>query len=392
MNSNILEKEVQAYINVHLSSDASKIALGKSPFPKVSSAELANQITAKKKSEKKLPTWFNQALVYYPSALSIEQTSSEEAARFKQTLIKGETLIDITAGFGVDSYFFAQKVKEVYACEINPELSTISAHNAKVLGANNITCIATDGLAFLKTSELKFDAIYIDPARRNNSGKVFKLADCTPNIIEHLDLLLDKSEKIIIKTSPLLDLQAGLQELRNVSEIYIVSIKNECKELLWIIEKDFVGVPHISCVTINDQTKLWRFSLSAIKIKVSPAKITPEGYLYEPDVALMKSGAFDWIAQMFDLHKISVQSHLYFANQVKHKFMGRIFKIMSVMDLNELKKEKHLKGNVIVRNFPDKAESLAKKYKITSSQSDFLIFTQIYSGYIVIKAQILQYY
>ena len=167
MNKNILGKEVQAYIDSHLNADVSKIVLSKSPFPEVSPAELANQIAAKKKAEKKLPTWFNTKEIYYPTTLSIEQTSSEDTAAYKSTLTKGKRLIDITAGYGVDSFYFSKKMEEVYSCEINEELSAISAHNAELLAAKSIQCLAADGLAYLSENEVAFDTIYVDPARRS---------------------------------------------------------------------------------------------------------------------------------------------------------------------------------------------------------------------------------
>lgn len=392
MNPNILTNEVQDYINDNLNADANKIALAKSPFVNVSSAELATQIIAKRKAKQKLPTWYNAENIYFPPVLSIEQTSSESTAHFKSTLAKGEVLLDLTAGLGVDSFYFAKKVKQVYSCEINEELSHISTHNAKSLNATNITCLATDGLEFIKNTATKIDTIFVDPARRNTSGKVFKLADCTPNIVAHLDLLLNKCERIIVKTSPLLDISAGLSELKNVSEIHILSVKNECKELDWVIDGAYNGNTKIICASINGEAKIVTIPLNELKQNAVIADNEIAGYLYEPDVALMKSGAFDWIAYQFNLKKLESQSHLYIADVAKPEFVGRIFEIKSVISLNELKKSRGLKGNVIVRNFPDQAENLVKKYKIESAREEFIIFTKNISGYVVLFADIIQYF
>lgn len=392
MNKNLLAKEVQAYINGHLNADVTKIALSKSPFFGVSAAELANQIAAKKKSEKKLPTWFKQENIIYPSTLSIEQTSSENTATYKQQLVKGTSLIDITAGFGVDSFYFAQKVDQVYSCEINPDLSAISAHNATQLGAANIHCLATDGLEYLQNYESKFGTIYIDPARRSTSGKVFKLADCTPNVVAHLDLLLAKAERIIIKTSPLLDIQAGLTELKNVSEIHILSVKNECKELLWIIDRGFTAQPKLVCTTLNKDIKQIELPLHDAGSVNYLAIARKSGYLYEPDTALMKSGVFNTISNEFSLEKLDKQSHLYFSEKFTTSFIGRIFEIEAFLAPNELKKEKGLVGNVVVRNFPQQAENLVKKFKIKPNKEIFYIFTQVQQQYVVFKTKIVQYY
>ncbi|MFC3559159.1 THUMP-like domain-containing protein [Pedobacter jamesrossensis] len=393
MNRKILDKAVQDYISSHLNADVNQIALSKSPFADVSSAELANQISAKKKSQKKLPTWFNTDGIYYPPTLSIEQTSSEITAKYKSGLVEGENLIDLTGGFGVDSYYFSKTVSQVTHCEINVELSEIANINAKALKVKNITFEAKDGLELLKNKD-SFDTIYIDPARRATKGKVFMLKDCTPNVVGNLDILLEKSNRIIIKTAPLLDLTAGLQELKFVSEIHVVSIKNECKELLWIIEKGFSKELKITAATINDETKLFSFSKSELNCSPTLAKeINNFSYLYEPDAALLKSGAFNLIGNRYNLEKLHNQTQLYVSDNKETRFPGRIFKINEILSSSDLKKQKFLVGNVVVRNYPAKAEELTKKFKIKSDDTKFLIFTKnSKEENIVINAEIIQHY
>jgi 16S rRNA G966 N2-methylase RsmD len=392
MNNNILAKEVQNYINEHINADVNKIALAKSLFVNVSAAEIANQIAAKKKSISKLPTWFKQQNIYYPALLSIEQCSSETTGVYKASLIKGNSVLDLTAGFGVDSYFFSKQAKQVLSCEINAELAAITTHNCTVLGAQNQKVLATDGIEFLENTELNFGTIYIDPARRKNSGKVFKLKDCTPDITSILQLLLQKAERIIVKTSPLLDISAGLNELKNVSEIHIVSVKNECKELLWVIDKIPSRETHIVCATLNQTDKILKFPFSALQDTTTISIEEPHGFLYEPDVALLKSGGFNFIAQKFNISKLHQDSQLYYSDQINPDFLGRIFKVKTLLSINELKKDKALVGNVIVRNFPANAADLVKKYKIMPSDNEFIIFTQTLKGYLAIKAQIIQHY
>ncbi|WP_316839949.1 hypothetical protein [Pedobacter gandavensis] len=393
MNKNILAGEVQEYINNHLNGDVFTIAMAKSPFPEVSSKELANQIAARQKSAKKLPTWYQQELIYYPALLSIEQCSSESTAAYKSGLTIGESLIDLTGGFGVDSLFFARKLKSVTHCEINPELSEIAAHNAVVLKQSNMAFLSLDGIAYLQESSLHYDNIYIDPARRSTSGKVFMLKDCTPNVVEHLDLLLSKSKRIIVKTAPLLDLSAGLKELKNVSEIHIVSVKNECKELLWILENDATGPVKIVCTTLNEQEKSFSFIKGEEDSEAEIPGLDLQQYLYEPDTALLKGGAFNLIASRYGLQKLHSQTQLYTSSKVLEDFPGRRFRIKGLIAPADLKKEKDLRGNVIARNYRDKAEQLVKKYKIKPDQQRFLIFTQSKKqGYLVIDAQIEQHY
>lgn len=394
MNKHIPDSAVQTYIHEQLHADVHKIAMAKSPFPEVSGKELANQIAARKKSARKLPTWFNTELIYYPALLSIEQCSSEITAAYKAGLTGGNSLIDLTGGFGVDSYYFAKVNQSVFHCEINEELSEIARYNGGLLGQANTTFISGDGIAFLAHTDQQFDFVYIDPARRSSSGKVFMLKDCTPNVIAHLDLLLSKAKRVLIKTAPLLDLSAGLKELDHVAEIHIVSVKNECKELIWVVERNFGGRPQIVCTTLNETQKQFSFFIGEeVNTIATETPVETGHYLYEPDVALLKSGAFNLIAEKYQLHKFHSQTQLYLSSVIHTAFPGRIFKIEQVLSAGAFKKEKNLVGSVIVRNYPDKAAALVEKYQIKPDDTQFIIFTQSKTeGKIIIKSTIIQHY
>jgi 16S rRNA G966 N2-methylase RsmD len=392
LNNNVLAIAAQDFINKHLNDDVHKIAMSKSGIEGVDAKELANQISAKKKSQKKLPTWFNTPLIYFPPVLSIEQTSSEVTAAYKATLTTGETLIDVTAGFGVDSYYFSKKIKSTVHCEINEELLQIAAYNAQILGQHNTRFENADGLIFLKDSNIHFDTIYIDPVRRGTTGKVFMLKDCSPDVVANLDLLLERSSILIIKTAPMLDITAGLNELKNVSEIHIVSVRNEVKELLWVLKKGNDSVVRIIAVTINDQIKSFAFDRNEEQ-ELIILDSEPHGFLYEPDAALLKSGAFDLIAKRYGLKKLNSQTQLYTSEVINPVFPGRIFRINRILSPGELKKEKQLTGNVIVRNYRDTPANLIKKYKIKSDDKRFLVFTESrLSGFIIVDAEIIQHY
>jgi len=225
LNNHILNKEVQSFINTNLKSDVTKLILKGSPFENVSIQEIAEQLLAKNSCEKKLSTWFNTENIYYPNKLNIEQTSSEITATYKSDLVSGETLMDITGGFGVDAYFFSQKVAKITHCEIAEELSAIVSYNFKQLQVKNITTYLCDGIEFLEKSKEKFEWIYADPSRRNDAkGKVFLLGDCLPNIPENLNLLFQKTNNILLKVSPILDIISAINELKFVKEIHVVAI------------------------------------------------------------------------------------------------------------------------------------------------------------------------
>lgn len=404
MNPAILDEAVQHFINTHLKDDVHKLAMSISPFAPVSAQELAGQILAKRRSEKKLPSWFNASRIYYPPMISIEQCSSEKTAAYKSSLTEGDHVLDLTGGFGVDCFAFSKKAKKVTHCELIPELSMIAAHNARQLQVSNMEFLNTDGLTFLANTTENFGTIYIDPARRGKSGKVFMLKDCSPNVVEHLDLLLSKAKRVVIKTSPLLDISAGIDELKHVAEVQIISVKNECKELLFILDAGSNNPhPKITSVTINAQIKKVSFDRSSRNSEPGIDHVTTESneqaennhkrYLYEPDVALLKSGEFNTIGEIFKLKKLDVQSHLYISDQINPEFPGRIFELNETLTKKELKKQKDLFGNVIVRNYPAKPEDLIKAFKIKPSQDEFLIFTRSQVlGYVILKASILQYY
>lgn len=392
MNNRILDKEVQEYISLHTDADVRKIALSKSPFEGVSAAELAGQIAAKKKCKKKLPLWYVENNIYYPPLLSIEQCSSEVTAAYKAQLAGKGKLIDLTGGFGVDSYYFSRKNEWVTHCELNPELSAIARHNANAMNSNNQSFVAGDGIEYLKNKTEVFDTIYLDPARRDATGKVFLLEDCTPNVVELQDFLLTKAERILIKTAPLLDISVGLRSLKNVSEVHILSRKNDCRELIWVIDKAPAEKIKISAVTLNATEKQFSFFKGEEEI-AAPVFSALEKYLYEPDAALMKSGAFNLIAERYDLKKLDDQTQLYTSDALNTAFPGRIFEIKEVLLGAALKKEKNLSGNVIVRNFRETPEILIKRHKIKPEEHSFLIFTKSKAeGYMLIKASIKQYY
>ena len=248
--SKILQPEIQQFISENGSVNINQLALKKNPFPEIPYSVLLNQIAAKQKAKDKLPTWYHANNIIYPEKISIEQTSSEITAKYKASLLSGTSVIDLTGGFGVDDYYFSKVVEKVTHCEINAELSEIVKHNCKQLQVDNMECFAGDSAVLLKDLNQKFDTIYIDPSRRNDAkGKVFMLADCLPNVVDLQDFYFTYSNKILVKTAPILDIQAGLNELKNVKNIHIVAVENEVKELLWEIEKNWNSIPVIT--TIN---------------------------------------------------------------------------------------------------------------------------------------------
>lgn len=377
MDFKILNPEIQQFIDSQLGVSIPQLALQKNPFPDIEWITIVNQIEAKAKARTKLPTWYNAVNILYPSKISVEQTSSERTAEYKSSLLNGSSLIDLTGGFGVDDYFFAKTMKRVTHCEINSDLSDIVKHNFKQLRVTNIDCIAGDSSTTLQSSTEKWDWIYIDPSRRNDAkGKVFMLKDCLPNVPENLDLYFEKSDAILIKTAPLLDLVAGLSELQNVKTIHIVALENEVKELLWELHKNYYGAISIKTVNlIKDKTDTFEFELNAEATEANYS--LPKHYLYEPNSAIMKSGGFNKISSQYQLDKLHKHSHLYTSNELID-FPGRIFEIQHVIPYSKKEIKHYLensKYNLTTRNFPETVENIRKKWKIKDGGDSYCFFT-----------------
>jgi predicted RNA methylase len=377
LNNRILNTEIQNFINDNLDSDITNLLLKGVSFEGIEAREIIIQIKAKKKCKNKLPTWFNSENVYYPNKLNIEQTSSEITARYKSQLISGNSIIDISGGFGVDSYYFSKHFKSVIHCEIDKELTQIVKHNYKQLNAININTQNVDGIEDLRTTSKKFDWIYIDPSRRHETkGKVFFLKDCLPNIPEHLEMLFEHSNSIMIKTSPLLDISIGIGELKFVKSIHIVAVNNEVKELLWIVEKDFEKIISINTVNIKN-TEQENFNFKLIDEQNAEVNYSlPLAYLYEPNSAILKSGAFKSISKQFNISKLHQHSHLY-TNDELIDFPGRTFSIDRIIRYNKknLKDLKSIKANISIRNFPETVQQIRKKSNIKDGGNMYIFFT-----------------
>ena len=376
MNQEILNKEVQNFINDNLKSDVTKLILKGSPFESVSIQEIAAQILAKNSCKKKLPTWFNSEKIYYPNKLNIEQTSSEITTNYKLDLVSGDTLIDITGGFGVDAYFFSQKLKSVIHCEINKELSAIVSHNFKQLKVKNITIHHGDGIGFLEKYKDKFDWVYADPSRRNDAkGKVFLLEDCLPNIPENIDILFQKTDHILLKISPILDITSAINELQFVKEIHVVAVENEVKELLFLLEKNYTKNIQVKTINITKTTtQKFDFNLDETSIATFSE---PKRYVYEPNAAILKSGAFLQVSEKFNIAKLHQNSHLYTTNELMD-FPGRRFKIKHCISYDKkqlLKLIPSKKANIATRNFPETVAQIRKKTGLKDGGNEYLFFT-----------------
>ncbi len=434
-----LTEAEKTFIKSHQNDEITTLLLQAKKYPNLNIPDLVLQIKARQKAKSKLPEWFENEEIIFPKMLSVEQSSSEITAKFKANLVSGETLIDLTGGMGVDIAYMSKSFKNTFYFEQNTDLLEVTRYNFEQLGIKNVAFV--EGNSVEKLSELGFVGLkdlrieeeeklseatpselglrnivpgglmdfriedegnhtilkstqcdvsqskfrhkntwfYLDPHRRNDTGsKVVKLQDCEPNILAIKDLLFEHTDNILLKASPMLDIDLAVLDLENVSQVYVVAVENEVKEVLFHLQKNKSDEVILNAVnrTKNDST-----ILSFTKSEEKDARIklsSPKQYLYEPNAAIMKSGGFRYIAQHFDLQKIAPHSHLYTSEELVDNFQGRVFKIIAVCKLDKKEILKHLlenKANITVRNFPLTVQQIRDKMKLSDGGSEYLFAT-----------------
>lgn len=380
MINQLLKKDVQDFIEQHAQDDEQQLLLKHKTISDVPVSLVAWQISGKRKAKIKLPLYHNTKGIVYPPGINLEQSSSQQTAEFKAAVLaellpSKNLLIDLTGGFGIDSLFFSKAFKSVQYIEPNSELIEYAKHNHEMLGANNIQYNNTTAEKFLNTHKEKADCIFIDPSRRSAAQKVVKLSDCEPDITKLLPEIFNISSFLFIKTSPLLDIQQGIKELQFVKSVYVVSVENECKELLFLCEKDFVGEPIINAVNLDRVQQNFSFTLTEEK-NSTPEFFSPLTYLYEPNASILKAGAFKTVAVKFSLKKLHPSTHLYTSDKLIENFPGRIFKVKQILKSDPKIVASYFpsgKANVITRNYPLSPEALKKKLKLKDGSEDYLI-------------------
>lgn len=343
------------------------------------------QIASRQKAAKKLPTWSKNLNLLFPASISVEQSSSEQTASFKSKGLAGNCLIDLTGGFGVDCHYLSQGfVKGVY-CEQQAELFQISKHNLSTLNPGKFDFLEGDGLDYLRKTTQHFDLIYADPARRGTGNqKLYKLQDCEPNIVDAWPLLKSKSDSILLKVSPMLDLTQAWAELPDIQKITVISIRNEVKELLLHWDKANEGASRmISVVDLESGFSAFEFEPRAEERAQSQFAEAGK-YLIEPLAGILKAGAFNLFGERFGFKKLDRNSHLYTSGNFAADIPGRVFEVVG--EISPKKQEiKTLfpsgKINVICRNYVTGAEELKKKLGLKDGGEDYLIGTQTATGF-----------
>ena len=396
------------YIKQHRNDDIYRLALTKAPEG-VDLQYALSQISAYQTLSKKVPSWAECDELIFPRQLSLEQSSSELTARYKAELIRefmgsdSYQHIDLTGGMGIDCYFIAQYASQSHYIEQNPELCTIAQHNFAYLNPNisvhNTTaeeCLnqITDNSSllipnFIAKGSKTFGSsllIYLDPARRGDHGqKLVSISDCQPNVIELLPQMFGLTNKIVVKLSPMLDITRAINELSHIEKLYVISVNNECKELLLLINKECETDTEIYAVNIDNKgnkSDILKGTIpSESQIGISHAREVGL-YLYEPFAAHLKSGLYKTIAQQYGVEKLHQHSHLYTSNTLNNNFPGRKFQVKEVIPFDK-KNAKTLfkslqKTNITTRNFPLTVSELRTQYKIKDGGETYIFATTLY--------------
>jgi THUMP domain-like len=366
----------KAFIKNHINDNVEKLLLNGAKSKEKNIKKIAEQIAARQKIKEKHPNWFNNLDLILPKSISLEQSSSEFTANYKANLIAGELFLDLTGGMGIDFFAMCENFKKAIYLEQNNELTKIAAHNSAQLGYTNCIFENINSLQFLQNFTGKASWIYVDPARRDaNGGKVFSLADCEPDIITAKSLLFDKSENILIKCSPILDISLAIQQLENVAKVYILCVENEVKELVFELNQVDKSSTEIEIVN-KKGTKLSKFKFDFSQEKALEYQLGPiQKYLYEPNAGIMKSGAFKSISKRFDLNKLHINTHLYTSDSLIDNFPGRIFEVIDSLKVDKkaiYNKLNNGKANLSIRNFPGSVAELKKKLGIIDGGNEYL--------------------
>ena len=391
----MMNQATQDFIRQHQDEDVRQLAFLGSKNPEVDMPFALDQIRGRKMARAKLPRWANIDGIIYPPHISMEQCSSESTALYKAELAarllglpassSSEEIgfVDLTGGFGVDFSYIASRLgmSSMYV-ERQAHLCEAAKENFERLGLKNAIVKNEDGIEVLHSlKELKL--IFIDPARRDDAGnKVVSLKDCTPDVTVLQEEMLLKADYVIIKLSPMLDWHRAISELSHVREVHIISVNNECKELLLVLSARNMGEKlRIYCINDAQSFVCDELDMESSSVKIAPSTLEEMQYLYEPNASLMKAGCFGVLSERYDARMLSKNSHLFVSREPIAAFPGRSFRIIAVSSFNKKELKRHLSGitkaNIATRNFPLSVAELRKRLKLKDGGETYIFATTL---------------
>ena len=393
-----LSPETLHFIEENVRADVRSLALQAKKYPQVDMSVAVTQIAGRQIAEAKVPSWYRVEGLLYPKHLSMEQCSSEATAVYKASLVEGDTFADLTGGFGIDCSFLSRRFKQSSYVERQSELCELAKHNFPLLGLD-IKVHNADGVEYLKQMQ-PVDCLYLDPARRDgHGGKTVAISDCEPDVSALEDLLVEKAGTVMVKLSPMLDLSLALKTLKTVREVHIVSVNNECKELLLIMQKSpissgikvfceqivkssedvfvYSGVQSVYSGVLSSYV----FTLEEERVAECPLTAEVGQYLYEPNASILKAGAYRSLTRSYPVKKLHASSHLYTSDEWLEDFPGRRFQVEAVSGFGKKELKPFLQGigkaNLTIRNFPSSVADLRKRLKLKEGGDVYLFATTL---------------
>lgn len=368
----LLHPHIKTFIAAHQNNDVRDLALKKCPNPDWPYPLILDQIKARQKAAIKIPLWTKHQDIIFPPSNTLEQASSAATARYKATLVKGKTFADLTGGAGVDSHALIEHYKSGSIIDADENTAALIKHNMALLTQKPVTVECDTAENFIKTMQ-PVDLTLIDPQRRNQSRKgLYKLEDCSPNIFELLPNI--KADRILLKTSPMLDINQGIEQLGCVEHTYVLEWQGECKEVLFILKPGTKtkNIPITAVKLDNEGNALQSFTYTCEEEQNLTTQISkPLKYLYEPSPAFMKAGGYKSLSNTYDLAKLHPHTHLYTSENPIKNFPGRGFEIIGTYT-PQAKALPIKKANLTIRNFPQDTATLKKKLKLKDGGNDYL--------------------
>ena len=380
----MLDNATREFIAQHRDDDVRMLALQAKRYPAVDIHEAVGQIEGWQAAKTKLPAWAATEGIVYPPKISMEQCSSEQTARYKASIVAGKRFADLTGGFGIDFSYISRGFNEAVYIERNERLCSIARENFALLGLHHARVVNGNSEELLGTLGA-MDWIFVDPARRDGDGrKVVALSDCEPNVVVLEEQLLQKSGKVMVKCSPMLDITEACRQLKHVEEVYIVAVNNECKELLFILGGNTAVDNPVHCVNLlKDGCQEFTFTATDEVASVVSLCTAVGKYLYEPNVAVQKSGCSGVLCRDYAVRKLHPNSQLYTSDEHISSFPGRVFEVVDVLGFSkaDIKKVQALhKANITVRNFPESVQLLRKRLKLSDGGDNYIFATTLAAG------------
>lgn len=371
------------FIKKQIQTDPNALLLAAKKYPDMDIPFVVDQITCRKQIKDKLPAWYANYDLYFPAKITTEQCSSEQTASYKQRLASGNIACDMTGGLGIDTYYISRNFEKFFYLERYEAYCDAARHNFKVLGASNIDVLNGDSIQLLNDLP-SLDLIYVDPARRSDCNKrLYDLSECEPNVVDLAPILLSKAKKLIVKVSPMADIHRCIELIPQVKRIHVLSVRNECKELLLEVdsteESKDVEIVCVNFPVTGEQSFSFFFNAE----KSAPLNVvnTVHKYLYEPNASILKAGAFKSVATQFGIKKLHQHSHLYTSSELITDFPGRIFEVIEVDGFSKKWLQTASKqigqANLTTRNFPMTVAEIRKRSKLQEGGSLYLFATTL---------------